>query len=420
MPKQQHDQVPTFVWGIPHESMGLSGVNPYRLRYEINAGGKVASYGSRCLFTTGEEASAPSSSPVDTPTILLPGFVNAHTHLDLYSEHPIALNLGDDMVDWLLHVINTRHSSNTPLLNLERSIQELQACGTTTVGDITQQPTQVLHQLQQVGMVGNVAIEGFHAGAWQGVTSLFRHRGLIHQWRQAQTKVGGALHVGISPHSPYNVSLSAWQALCRMNPPFIHMHLAEFQGEEAFLEKRQGQERIQHLHQRILGRTFPPEGTWQAYLDAWPKNTLGLIAHATCLPEALLARFLEQHPKVFVVSCPRSNLHLHQHTLPTAIVNAFAERIVLGTDSRLSCPTLDVRDEWRTFAHHHGLRLSPQVALHGLTLRGYRALGIHEHHMPWVLWELPKPPSQQPTLTLDGAITLVLEGQARVRHILPS
>jgi aminodeoxyfutalosine deaminase len=419
MPQPTRTFHPTFTWGIPVEDTShADGSLRCALNFKSDALTGKALPGTRQLTQLAQHDATESLPNHQGITVLLPGFVNAHTHLELYTLDPLHLNPDDDMIDWLLRVIENRHdvAPTPPAVSIHASLQELQACGTTTVADITQHPTVVFAYLKQAGMVGNVAVEGFHPGAWPKSGGLFRHRGLLQKWRQATLACDAGLHPGVSPHSPYNVSLSAWKALGALKPPFIHMHLGEFMGESHYLEQRKGQQRIQHLHQQVLGQTFIPEGTWVEYLNAWPANTAGLLAHASCVPETVLAEFLDQHPGVFIASCPRSNLHLHQRTLPTSIVKRFSHRIVLGTDSRFSTPSLDVREEWAVFVHHHGLTVPPLEALEWLTLRGYQALGISTPHMPWVLWELTDLGHQ--ALSLAEAVAQVLAGKATVRYTL--
>jgi len=62
-----------------------------------------------------------------------------------------------------------------------------------------------------------------------------------------------------------------------------------------------------------------------------------------------------------VVHCPRSNLRLQCGRMPLEAFLAAGVPVYLGTDSRASCPSLDIRDELEVaVALHHG-KVSPEA-----------------------------------------------------------
>jgi cytosine/adenosine deaminase-related metal-dependent hydrolase len=355
---------------------------------------------------------------------ITPGLVNAHTHLDLGEGPAIPPPEAGDMVDWLLAVVKSRGQATESVSvadSLNQACQRFKARGTGAVLDVTQHPKQVLEAMATHGLSGILAHEWFYPGAYTFPSNTLLSDAKTPPWRlpsyveeEAKTLATlGSIRLGTSPHSPYNVSLSAWQACLQEAPAYVHTHFAECQLEAEYFHEGPKSARIKALHQALLGRTFAPEGDWHAYLEAWPADQPGVLVHACELPEPALLAFLEVHPHVYVVTCPRSNLFLHGKTLSTQAITALEPRLLLGTDSLLSCPDDDILQEWQGFQAFHRPNWSPERAMAMLTLRGFEAMALPVVLRPWVVWQLPE------TLINTGftpseALACILAGGAEV------
>jgi cytosine/adenosine deaminase-related metal-dependent hydrolase len=320
---------------------------------------------------------------------MTPAFVNAHTHLDLWSESPVEVRDGESMVHWLQRVNASRASDTAEdVLNRVRiSIQGLRQNGTGTVADITQSP-ETLIEIAQACLQGSVALEYFHPAPWQEESSPLRMLAFYERWQRIQRfrqemNLPATLDVGISPHSPYNVSLNAWQAIHNaLKPKVIHSHLAEFQGELDYFTGKDRQA-IDDLHRSTVNQSFIPQDTFLDYLQpqVWtPQDTLptplAIIAHGSLLTPKQVQAFYKGHPHSVLVTCPRSNLFLHACTLYTDVPFETEIPVILGTDSAMSCPSLDIRDEVKAYQDHHGIELTPFEALALLTSKASKALGL--------------------------------------------
>lgn len=338
----------------------------------------------------------------DLTTFVTPGLINTHTHLELYHETPLLPQPDESLSDWLLRVIaHSRPLSPQDKANAAwRSAQECLATGTTTVNDISSSGASV-SVLDAVGLRGIVSPEFF----WPASLPPDGLHPVVSLVQQLQSQWAGhaTLQVGVSPHSPYNVSPTAWRAVVASLPPDtpVHAHLAESQAEWDYFML--GASALDTVHQRVLGRVFGPEflgvSPTQAVEPCLTQNTT--VAHGVyCTPEdeALL---VASH--VGMAHCLRSNLLLNQQTitnLQARLKNGM--RLGLGTDSRLSCPDLDLRAEARAVQAHHGLSACQvfelatwggACALHqdtrlGLLKPGYLA--------DMVLWEHPDSPWEDP------------------------
>src|SRR5438034_1276180 len=167
-------------------------------------------------------------------TAIVPGFVNAHTHLDLTGARGLTPPSAD-FIGWLRQLIEFR-------LRRERSDVEqdigagLKQClrsGTTLIGDIAHDglstDTLVAAPFRSIvfrELIG-LTVEGV-AKAWEG----FRW------WREAFPD-SETCKPGISPHAPYSASEYLYFLAALSGLP-LTTHLAESPFEVELLERRSG------------------------------------------------------------------------------------------------------------------------------------------------------------------------------------
>jgi cytosine/adenosine deaminase-related metal-dependent hydrolase len=358
---------------------------------------------------------------------MTPAFVNAHTHLDLWSEAPIEIRDGESMVTWLQRVNDSRDEDTAEDVadRVKASVAYLQKTGTGTVNDITQTP-ETFVQIAEAGLQGSVALEYFHPAPWEDDRSPLNPNvlGFYERWKRYQRlwqEMGesNTLLAGISPHSPYNVTKKAWKAIHNaLKPSVIHSHLAEFQAE---LDYFTGKDRsgIDDLHLSTVQRTFVPTDAFADYLhpDLWkPQDTLptplAIIAHGSLLTPKQVQAFYKGHPHSVLVTCPRSNLFLHDCTMYTDVPYESDMPVILGTDSAMSCDNLDIRDERLAYMKHHGIEMTAFEGLELLTLRASKALGLGADLGSLELgklahasvWEIPEGASQTAEAVLEAIL----------------
>lgn len=356
-------------------------------------------------------------------SLLTPGLVNCHMHLEQSFPAPIHRAAEQSFTDWLLRVVRLLREQSLPSERMARCIRggnELLSTGTTCVNDIASGP-ESLQVLDQMGLRGIVSLEVFHPDAVQvdiahWITS---YRAFRQGYEQHPR-----LKAGLSPHSPYNVSPTAWRALLEAClPPIIHTHLAEFEDETRYLAGQPAS--ILALHQAILGRPFTPQcpaPSPVAYLAEFNLLNAHTIAahaiHTTAEDREQLA-----HHGVTVAHCPRSNLALHGKTLSAADWEATGLSLGLGTDGRLSTPDLDLRAEARCAMRHH--RWSAARALEAMTLAGAKTLGLDQQIgtlepgklADVVLWQSAPAVTDTPEACLleetTQTVQVVIDGQTR-------
>ncbi|MDH4378532.1 MAG: amidohydrolase family protein [Vampirovibrionales bacterium] len=394
-------------------------------------------------------AAEAGSSPKSTggkKTILTPGLVNTHTHLELTFPRTIPPDPNGIFSNWLSSVIATvQQVSQQPNATeqLHRRIaaggSQALSSGTTCVNDITR-CLETPAILSTVGLRGVVSWEWFHP-AWDSldtepITQAFQ------KFQQAFVNLP-LLKAGLSPHSFYNVSPAALLALlkaCEDSPPWlIHAHVGECNDELAWLHQQPNG--LDALHATMRGQIFGPQPHhsqapfphWLHYLThhgVLPSQQRWVLAHGAVLSEeewALLAQWKQQGFPVGVSHCLQSNQWLHQHSIPCEQVNRALKcsgLLSIGTDSPLSSPEpsqcLDIRTEARALQAHHGLPAETLLQL--ATVGGAQQLGIGNtigqltkgYQADMVLWEVP---ADVPCTTAQEAIEAWLHPQTTLKAV---
>jgi 5-methylthioadenosine/S-adenosylhomocysteine deaminase len=341
---------------------------------------------------------------------LTPGLVNAHTHLDLtFDCGAIPIEEGQTMANWLGKVIKLNTSTESLTMEALSSryncgLNAMIASGTTCVNDITQRP-EVVGLACASGLRGVVSLEFFHPATDKVNLDYLAGR---YQEFLSNRAPSNRISVGLSPHTPFNVSPFAWYKaieLCDAIEPLsvIHTHVDESLDETAWVQGRANG--IDGLHQAMVGGQFAPEIT-----DSVPLSALDYMRQTACFTHDdkhfVLAHgsyitddgwaWLEEQANIGVAHCLTSNLWLHQQSLGDEVP---LHKLSLGTDSLLSCPSenhtrqLDVRYEgWLVKEHHNW---PAKEMLNMLTLQGATQLGLGDltgsltigKHADVVLWK---------------------------------
>jgi cytosine/adenosine deaminase-related metal-dependent hydrolase len=283
------------------------------------------------------------------PVILVPPVTNAHTHLEQsYSTGPIDKAPHETMSDWLLKVIGQLRQPEPSEAKLDRirfGISQLKASGVTIVHDISSDGAS-LSLLDEEGFSGSVSLEFFHPAHEVNETQL---QPVLERFLALKKQYSGhpRLKVGLSPHSPYNVSPSAWRWMVeRCQPDIIHTHLAESLDECQYIAGCEDSP-LHRVHETILGQRFGPDVPAQSPVRYLVRH--GLLNHrllaAHCVFTDAEDRRLLSEAGVSVVHCPRSNRHLQGTTLTLADWTNTRVKFHLGTDGLLSTPDLSVFNE---------------------------------------------------------------------------
>jgi len=303
---------------------------------------------------------------------LLPGLVNAHTHLSL-SDRKGRLRPTRNFAGWLGRLTARRLARTQGEIRraVRRGAEESLAAGTVAGADVTTEPAfdaalasgaarwRVFGEVLRFGEAGRRFTE-------ERIADLEALR--------AQT----GLEVGLAPHAPYTLGAEGFmraraEADRRGWPVSAHLH--ETLDEIEFTRSGQGA-----LHKwlslaRFLPKDLAPLGKRPipALAEAGFFKGPVLVAHGNYLTDEEMAILAQSRSSV--AYCPRSHAFFGHADHPWRRLLAAGANVCLGTDSLASSPSLSVLDEMRHLAAEHA-DADPRLLLEMATVRGARALGF--------------------------------------------
>lgn len=310
----------------------------------------------------------PNAPRLDLPGhALLPGLVNAHTHLAMN----LFRGLADDLplMSWLQEHIwpaegkwvaddFVHDGSLTAMAEMIRG-------GITTFADMYFFATATARAARQAGLraVLHSPVLEFPT-PWAQNADEYIHKALLlrDDWKNHPL-----ISVGIGPHAPYTVNDPALQKILMLTnelavPMPIQMHVHETAFEVSDATKDGGPRPLARLH--ALGLTGPSfQCVHMTQIDDTDLDIL--VASGT-----------------HVIHCPESNLKLASGFCPVARLQKAGVNVALGTDGAASNNDLDLFSEMRTAAllakavSGDATACPATAALRMATINGAKALGL--------------------------------------------
>jgi cytosine/adenosine deaminase-related metal-dependent hydrolase len=352
-------------------------------RYVFPAVGEPIAEGA--VIIQGEQIVAVGGAPADAEVrdlgnvAILPGLVNAHTHLDLDlgkggRNHFVREATVPDtfFVDWLRSVVHARgEEAADPAGAVAMGLRQCLRQGTTTLGEIAQ-PGWSPAPFAQAGLNATVFLELI------GPTPERTKMAIESATRHAEAAASRGWRPGLSPHAPYTVRpelLAAAVELSRKWQLPLAFHLAESREELELLRCGSGPFR-DFLEDLGAWRpdAFRPGTRPLDYLRTLAAADRALVIHGNYLDDEEIAFLAEHRDRMAVVYCPRTHAWLGHDPYPLERMLAAGVTVGLGTDSRASSPDLSVLAEIRHVARQFP-QLSGGTVLRLGTLDAARALG---------------------------------------------
>lgn len=311
---------------------------------------------------------------------ILPGLVNAHTHLELTALRGYLDSVEQDFSSWLVKLAAARDRVMTAecLANstLCGAIEAARA-GVTCVGDIAK------HGFDSIVALRAVCLRGI---SYQENSFALDENVADERFAELKEKVArncefatDCARVGITPHAPYTVSRKLFELLTdfaiQENLPMT-IHAAESKAEQDFMLHGTGN--IAEVMKNLGVSWNAPQVSSIKYL-----NQIGvlaakpLLAHCINVDERDIEILAETSTKV--AHCPKSNAKFAHGIAPFHETLQKNIKVGLGSDSVASNNSCDILEEARFAAflqRTKGNFVNAEQVLRAATLGGAEALGL--------------------------------------------
>jgi cytosine/adenosine deaminase-related metal-dependent hydrolase len=299
---------------------------------------------------------------------IVPGFVNAHTHL----EYAVYAGFGDGLSfgPWIsTHVERKRRLERADMEAIARlGAAECLRSGVTTVGDLAFAGASA-HACAALGLRAIVYLEVFGDDPADASRQFEEKRAYV------DAALSDLVRPGVSPHAPYTCSTAVYELAAGLGLP-LATHLNESQDELDWLLRGEGPwEPFGDMLVEPIGRSGIRQLAAAGLLGP------GVVAAHCVKVDAEEIGLLARHG-VAVAHCPRSNALLGCGTAPLAELRRAGLRVGVGTDGVSSVPSHDFFEELRTVVGSARAReeradaITAAEALELATLGGARALGL--------------------------------------------
>lgn len=348
---------------------------------------------------------AARATPVDlTHAVVMPGMVNAHTHLDLTHLGPLDHDPDTGFVAWVDRVREGRAQTPDAIAaSVRRGIELSLRAGVVLVGDIAGAAAGVprlkpFHALAASPLSGVSFLEFFAIGSREAA-ALDRLEALLQQAARdgltaprTPPHAAPATSLGLQPHAPNTVSISAYERAVELARRFdlaLATHLAETPEEHEFIARATGPQR--EMLERFgiwtddildhIGKGLSPIGHLAHILAEAPF----IAAHCNDVGQDARALQILSATRTSVAYCPRASTyfnapaHFGPHRYRDMLRGGI--NVCLGTDSILNLPQgtdapggpgMSILDEARLLYERDGA--DPQSLLRMMTVNGCLAL----------------------------------------------
>ncbi len=270
--------------------------------------------------------------------LLMPGFVNAHSHLGL-TALANKLSPSDTFAGWIRDLIplNSTLNDDERMEGIRQGAKEMKSSGVTGLADYVADPA-LLKVIGDLGFRSVLFLEiiGFQER---------RAEGLAQEVEAILKSHGSTWTLGIAPHAPYSVSEKLFRQLDQLSKNYgclLSTHLAETEEEIQFIEKGEGP-----LIDLLKDRLAFDEG-WQAPAKSPVRYLKSLITLNEMV--AVHCNFIDDDIDAVqaAVFCPKSTHWFgRSHILPVRKMLDAGIPVALGTDSMASNDSMNFLEEIR-------------------------------------------------------------------------
>lgn len=302
-----------------------------------------------------------------TGKIIIPGFVNTHTHIPMNMLRGYADDL--PLHKWLTEYIFPAEAALITPENIRAVVRlaflEMIESGTTCFNDMYFFEDVIAEEAKKVGLraVLNDSLIDFPTPSFSTVEEgLIKMENLIKKWQGDEI-----IHPSVCIHSPYTCSKETLLQAKRLADKYetvLHIHLSETLQEVQNIKDETGLSPVEYIY----------------HLGILDKNTVA--AHCVWLGAKDIDIFALS--EAGICHCPKSNLKLGSGIADIATYREKGIKVGIGTDGVASNNTMDMIEEMRFAAllpkgiHQNPEFIPTQEALKMATALGVEILGLGE------------------------------------------
>jgi len=336
----------------------------------------VVGEGGKILSVDAREAHDPASLDIRRGA-LVPGFVNAHCHLEL-SHMRGRVETGTGLIPFIQGVVAKRAAHAEIIAEaVMRAEREMLEEGIVAVGDISN--TADTFSLKMRGNLRYYTfIELFDFLQDAEAEKVFSNWAAVFNQLQHASGSGKAL----VPHAPYSVSKKLFGAINAFNAGSqctISIHNQETPPENELFMAGSGD--FYRFYERfgISLAEFEATGKPSIYyaLEHMDPSHRTLFVHNTLTTSDDLRAAHHWSPNTFWATCPNANLYIENRLPDYQVFLDAGARVCVGTDSLTSNWRLSVLDELRTISRFQSY-VSFADLIRWATLHGAQALGFDD------------------------------------------
>lgn len=296
--------------------------------------------------------------------ILVPGFVNAHCHLEL-SAFRKKLPQGLGMTAFAQAIVQERKKIDEEAhqLAIYDAIREAYFTGTVAIGDICNTDITAAPKQEFPQLFSHSFIELLGLNAEKADEILDKGKTLL-----------AALEKGsLSLHAPYSVSPALRDLVYANEEKLLSIHLLESEAERALFEEEKGDFLDFYRAIQIPLPDFSEKTSYSYILKNLPPEQPVLFVHCLEATKAEIESLAATYPNAFFCICPKSNDFIHGKVPDVHRFESVWERVCLGTDSLASNSSLRMVEELQLL-HQHFPEMSLHTLLRWATTQGAAAL----------------------------------------------
>ena len=314
--------------------------------------------------------------------VIMPGFINAHSHLEITAMRGFLDDVENDFYSWLMKLTKTRAGKSSEEIETSAIFGALEGAkaGVTCFADIGRFGKAGFRALKENGLRGVVFQETeFSSKNEEAENDFAKLKDKFLELKESETNL---VEIGISPHSPYTVSRKLFEKITEYALDAnvkLTIHAAESIEEQDLMLRGEGF--FAGIYENLnLEWNAPRVSSVEFLASTGVLQAKPLLAHCVKVSGEDIELIAETDSRV--AHCPKSNAKFGHGVAPLEKFLDRKIRVGFGSDSVASNNTCDLLEEAKfaaLFARNAPDKkrfLPAQEIIETATLGGARSLGL--------------------------------------------